>query len=568
MAELGSNVQIDPNAVRTPRIPGLPTPRVANLEEAEVTPLRDVAKTLSNASEETNEVAKLYAKQAGYQAVQRDDQGNLVVAQAPIVGDAAIAFHAAVKFSALAMGESEAKQKDLVLSQTFKDNPSGYLEAAQAFKAAHVAQYAKAAGADVAAELGKTIDNATTTNYRFLVLQQQKKIRDDFDDGSKARIKSDTEDLVSLLESGAASTPDGQKQIAQLKQRIFDTNKLRVQNPALGEPADVAALRQRGIDLQTTAAEFVGGLNKILNNPDGGISVAQKAVDDQRDPKMTPNLTPAQRLNNYTEGQKVIKERLQNIERAAVLSDKAQKARDNAFFSDVMIDSATGANRITDYDIKTQPGVSPQIRETALAWKQRQGMPGPSDNESAVATVDLIRRINLPDGDPQKIDDPSKFRGAYAPPGGGMGTINYADEQKVEKAFKDANNEENKVFNKQKERLISAAKFDRSTLMDIDKSGKMAELEFRDYVEKRIEQYTAQKKDPTSLLTPGSPDFIGKPEIINYFRHSAEQQMQNVEQQLQGKGKLPIPPGLPGSEDQTKRRPGESLQDYDKRMGR
>jgi hypothetical protein len=164
----------------TPRVmtPEVTTPQVDRPQIAQLpSPLRELSNSLAKASDESNDVAKLFAKQAGLQAVTRDDDGNLVIAKAPIVGDAAVAYQAAVKYTALAFGQNEAKQKfDLVLSKQFQGNPDGYLKAAEAFRKAHVNEFTKSAGPEVGAELSKSILNDTTVNYRWLVLDQQKKI--------------------------------------------------------------------------------------------------------------------------------------------------------------------------------------------------------------------------------------------------------------------------------------------------------------------------------------------------------------------------------------------------------
>jgi hypothetical protein len=78
---------VDPN-IRIPHAPSIPTPRVADVRAftpqvvtphlTDINALGDIARTLKSAAETGNDVAKEYAKQAGYTAVMRDDQGNLI----------------------------------------------------------------------------------------------------------------------------------------------------------------------------------------------------------------------------------------------------------------------------------------------------------------------------------------------------------------------------------------------------------------------------------------------------------------------------------------------------------
>ena len=287
---------VDPN-IRIPRAPSLEVPRVAQLRAftpqvitphlTDIRATADIARTMREASETGNEVAKEYAKQAGYTAVMRDADGNLVVNQAPIVGDAAIAFHEAVKYTALSQGESEAKQKDLVLSKQFMDNPQGYLSAANAFRQEHVKQYAQMFGGDVGAALGRSIDTATTNNFRFLVLQQQAQIKRNFIQSTDASQESDQQDYLSAIatDRNFGETPQGQA----LYRRIVGLAQMQVNNPAYGKPAAVAALGLKNFDLQVTGAKAAAGLNTILNNPNGGIGAAQQALDSElSNPKYTP----------------------------------------------------------------------------------------------------------------------------------------------------------------------------------------------------------------------------------------------------------------------------------------
>lgn len=549
----GDNITIDPGTVRAPRTPGLPTPQVANLQEAETAPLKDVANALSKGSEEVNEVAKLFAKQAGYKTVSRDAEGNLQVAQAPIVGDAAIAFHSAVKFSALALGESEAKQQDLVLSKKYPDDPNGYLEAAKAFKDKHVEQFTKAAGEDVGAELGRSIDTATTNNYRFLVLQQQKRIKDNFDTGTKAKIESLDEDITSLIKTGGDGTPEGRAQLQRLIDQRIATTKQRVQNPVLGESPDVAAQDLKKFDVKVGGARFISGVNKVLENPAGGIGSAQQMVDSVLKDESMP---PIQRAYNYAEGQKTIKEYQQNLERALTISNKAQKIRDEGFESNVIKDSASGNPGITENDIKTAPGISPEARMRMLAWQRRDGMPEPMGRVSQETATDLFRRMNLPDDDPQHISDLREVRNAYV-----NGKLKRSDEEWLEKRFIEGRTPEGSELKRQRTELSKGAAqmLDGSTMMKIDSEGKLRVYNYERFVDGKIDEYRKAGKNPLDLFDPTKSDFLGKPDVIRGFTRPLQEQINEKMKNM----------GVTSSSSQPKpqRQPGENPDAYLKRIG-
>lgn len=90
---------------------------------------------------------KPLAEQAGAKAVTRDADGNIQVEQAPIFGEAGVAYARAVKIGALAEADGAAQRADIELRQQYRDNLQGYLAAAQAFKDKHVQQMTDAARA-------------------------------------------------------------------------------------------------------------------------------------------------------------------------------------------------------------------------------------------------------------------------------------------------------------------------------------------------------------------------------------------------------------------------------------
>jgi len=560
MAGALPSMEIDPGSVRAPRAPSLPTPRVADLQVATPqvatphllelpSPLREVANTLSKASDETNEVAKLYAKQAGYQAVTRDADGNLVVAQAPIVGDAAIAFHSAVKFSALSMGEAEAKRQDLVLSKQFQNNPDGYLEAAAAFKKKHVEEFAKAAGADVGAMLERSIDNSTTQNYRFLVLEQQRNIKHQFDTGTTARMESTATDAISLIQSGAKP---GDPQVQRLIDDYVKTAKLRVQNPVLGESPDVAALRLKKFDLTVGAARYTAGINQILQNPAGGVQAAQEALDSHLQEK---GVDPVQRQLDYAEGQKAIKDHIQNLERSINLANKAKKIGDERQEDAIIRDAASPTPTITENDIKTNPNMSPEAKMRMLGWIKRDGMPEPLAQVSQTNSMDLFRRMNLPDGDPDKLTDLAQIRTAYI-----NGNLKRQDEEWLETRFKEARTPEGEKLTTTRHQFSEAVKatIDKSNPLmgHIDQGGKLQMYAFQHFVDGKVDEYRKAGKSPYDLFDPSKPDFLGKPEVLRPYQTTIDQSIKNAADRLRAGG-APRPA----------RQPGETPDAYLKRTG-
>jgi hypothetical protein len=199
-----------------------------------------------------------------------------------------------------------------------------------------------------------------------------------------------------------------------------------------------------------------------------------------------------------------------------------------------------------------------------LAWQKRDGMPEPLARVSQGTAMELMRKINLPEDDPGAIKDLRPIRDAYV-----NGQLTRQDEEWLEKRFKEGSSPDGSTLTKMKERVIKAGAFDKSTLMSKDTTGPLAEYNYRQYVDQRVDDYRKAGKDPHDLFNASKPDFIGKPEIVNYFRSTLEEQIKATTQRFQGRPAPP--PGLvvPGaSAAPATRQPGESINDFMKRTGK
>src|SRR6516164_4354136 len=76
-----------------------------------VGPYQRLAQSLDKLGQGVEDLATPLAEQAGYRAVSTDDQGNMTVSHFPIFGAAGVAYHRALKFSALAQADADSKRK-------------------------------------------------------------------------------------------------------------------------------------------------------------------------------------------------------------------------------------------------------------------------------------------------------------------------------------------------------------------------------------------------------------------------------------------------------------------------
>lgn len=535
----------------------VPTPGVSPGQVAE--PYNELAANLAKGGDIlSKDFAEPIAKQAGLKAVTRDPQtGDLQVERPPIIGDAAVAFQHAVEFSALAQGETEAKRQDLKLSKEFHNDPQGYLTAAEAFKKAHVDDYTKKVGPAVGLSIGRAIDNATSANYRSLLLEQERSIKQNFDRDTRAAITSKDEDIFSLIESGDLGSPQLQ---ALINERIGITRS-RVNSSILRASPGEANLELKQFDEKVGASKFVSEINGLLKIPGGGVNTANKVIDQMAS---DTSLSPNQRVLNVAYGQKAVKDYLQNQERAVILENKIRKQEDQASEDLIVRDTASENPQITENDIKTS-NMSPEAKMRMLAWQKRDGMPEPMAQVSQRNAADLLRRLDLPDGDPNKITDIAAIRTKYI-----NGELTRADEDWIEKRFIEGRDPQGNKITQLRTQLIKSSGLDQSSLMKSDDTGKQAQYRFERYVDQRIADFQAAKKNPSVLFDPASPDFIGKPEIVHYFRATMEEQTKMLMERFTGK-RPPPPPGLlPAPAAQSgppPRQPGETPASYLKRIG-
>jgi hypothetical protein len=240
-------------------------------------PYEEFARTLDKTAGALDQAATGLAEQAGYRAVTRDSAGNVQVQQFPIVGDAAIAFHRAVKTAALADGEGAMKRDEIALRQQFRDNPDGYQTAAEHYKQEKVAQYTQIAGADVGLALGRTIDATTTMTYRGLLNEHERLQLQRADRSMEAGIMSARDDLVAMARGGVTSGPAWDSAMAKVQTL---TNE-RVNNPRLAYPPEQAAYDMQHLQGELKANGFMNVIDQIYKNPDpekGGARAALQAA--------------------------------------------------------------------------------------------------------------------------------------------------------------------------------------------------------------------------------------------------------------------------------------------------
>jgi hypothetical protein len=237
-----------------------PTPGISPQQVAQ--PYAEFANALDKSGEALGEVAKNAAEQAGYKAVTRDADGNIQIEKAPILGPASVAYSRAVKFAALAEGEAQLKQKDIALRTQYRDDPQGYLAAADAFKTDTVKKYTDAGGADLGITLGKGIDATTTQTYRGLLNESERLALQRADVSITAGIQSTKDDAFALARGGDTSSPA----FMAAMDKINALTQERVNNPRLAYPAEAAQYDRDQFDGQLKGNAFLYSTDQVYKD--------------------------------------------------------------------------------------------------------------------------------------------------------------------------------------------------------------------------------------------------------------------------------------------------------------
>jgi hypothetical protein len=266
-------------------------------------------------------------------------------------------------------------------------------------------------------------------------------------------------------------------------------------------------------------APAAGGVQRALQQ-------TQAMLDDQSVP-------PAQRLANYNAGIKAIKDFREDNIRLANIREVNQKQIDQGFENAVIKDTASDSPTITENQIKTAPDVSPESKMRMLKFLKQEDMPEPLTRVSQANAVDLFKRMNLPDGDPQKLTDTKTIRDMY-----GNGGLTRADEDWLEKRFVEGRTPEGERLTAIRGQFSKAVEpsIDKSNPLmgTIDQSGKLQNYAFERYIDQKIDEYRKAGKSPFDLFDPSKSDYLGKPEVLQPFQKTLQQSMQDRVQALAG----------------------------------
>lgn len=141
---------------------------------------------------------------------------------------------------------------------------------------------------------------------------------------------------------------------------------------------------------------------------------------------------------------------------------------------------------------------------------------------------DARRRIDLPQGDPNRLTSTEELWGLYGKPRG----LSLSDTQNLEKRIVDNKTDAGMTYAKAESELISnlSPMLNKSTLLALDPGGGARVQAFTAFVRNRADSFREQGKDPYLLLQPGTSDYVGN--FIPAFQSGAQEVQQDLANQL------------------------------------
>lgn len=270
----------------------IPQSRLSGADIAQ--PYESLARGLDKLGQGLESVAVPLAEQAAAKAVTRDADGNIQVQHAPIFGVAGEAYARAVKVGALAEADGAAQRSDIELRTKFRDDPQGYLAAADAFKRKQIQDMTAAAGPEVGVSLGRVIDRTTTQTYKGLLNEKERLDLQRADGAITAGINSAGDDAMALARQGASTvSPDFMGAVDKYTSLLDE----KLKNPRLAYTQE-----QHDLDIQQFQGQLAGARNLYHVDQVYKRDGYQAAVESAKDVLSNPDykLTPAQRQGFYS----------------------------------------------------------------------------------------------------------------------------------------------------------------------------------------------------------------------------------------------------------------------------
>lgn len=263
----------------------------------------------------------------------------------------------------------------------------------------------------------------------------------------------------------------------------------------------------------------------------GGLAAEFARIDQMGlDPELAAKVKTERRINYAALEAAQAHQQTQQARAAKQTVEAAENA--------VIADAYAPTPKITPQQVANDPAFAsdPAARLRMIAVIKNGAEGGPAAGPSHMATLELIKRINLPDGDPQKITDRAPLVDALA-----NNQIRDSDYTFALKQFNDLRDAGGETLARRKAELIKGVEpqLDKTWLLDRgrkDAKGALRLYEFQVMLDQRIDEYQKAGKNPFDLLTPGKPDYMGAPDVLKPLKRTFQQAVEDVDTEQFGAG--------------------------------
>lgn len=183
-----------------------------------------------------------------------------------------------------------------------------------------------------------------------------------------------------------------------------------------------------------------------------------------------------------------------------------------------------------------------EAKERMIGVATRANRGEPLAHVSHDTTVDLINRMRLPADDPSRITDNKPLYDALI-----AGKLNKADFDWLQKQQTEARSPDGERLAERKKLFMHGVGpiIDKSDPLSqyTDHAGRLKTYEFEFDLDRKIDQYKKEGKDPFDLFNPAKPDYMGKPEALEPYKKRYGASLEDVTADKSGTAR----PGAPAA---------------------
>jgi hypothetical protein len=275
--------------------------------------------------------------------------------------------------------------------------------------------------------------------------------------------------------------------------------------------------------------------------PDAQIPALRSKLQEIDQRAGSEGWTPERYFNAYRLARERYNMAVLDEEREQRVAKQAEQQKVEHRTNDIYKDVYSDNPQITVQQIAVDPAFAgnPERRKQMIELVTNPPGTGLPPSQSYNTALGLINRIRLPDGDPDKITDIGQIYDQ-------MRNMNRADFEFARKEFDQIRTPGGEMFNRRKGDFVKSItpQIDKSNpiMGTIDQTGREELYKFEWKLDRKIEEYRQAGKNPSDLLDPSKPEYMGKPEVVGEFQKPLTQSLREHAERLRAQQSAPAAP--------------------------